>query len=81
MPRRRWPVDRDAEPDEEGTGQDWQCLMKTCKSAQGNLKSRLSTDKEFAGFWEYLATERDDFVTRNSRDLLPFSPERRFARG
>ena len=64
MPRRRWPVDRDAEPDEDGNQPrlpvSYEAMQEALKVI---LKSRLSTDKQFAGFWEYLATEREDFVT------------------
>ena len=33
------------------------------QKAMQTLKSKLSSDKEFAGFWEYLGTESDDYVT------------------
>ena len=66
MPRKRWPVDRDAEPDAEGNQPRLPVTYEKLKDAMNKVSSgstRLNTDKEFAGFWEYLQTKSGDCVT------------------
>ena len=81
LKRRRWPVDRSKE-DEDGhplrVKVDYETLKDACQAA---MKSRLGTDKQFAGFWVYLQTEEKDKCTYEEfTRFVVYKPRRKVAR-